>query len=139
MTNEENIKSRLEEAAKQLLKRQPNLFDFTAETKQSELNIAHHYLSEASKFFKELDADYDLIKSNKGNRRPDIVFHRRGTHELNFLVVEVKRAEKHMAVDLEKIKEYWFSKPLSYRYGASVVITNNKEVFVIVLKNKQNL
>lgn len=71
----------LEAAVYNLLQNQPNLFDFTSETNQTEWSLAHHLANEIHRFFPELDCDLDVTKSNYDNRRPDIIFHKRETHK----------------------------------------------------------
>lgn len=73
-----------------LLELQPDLFTFTSQTNQTEWNLAHHLADEVHKEFPDLHCDVDVIKPNLDRKRPDIVLHRRGTHESNFLVVELK-------------------------------------------------
>ena len=89
--NEAELKSAIGQAIAKLFEHQPNIFEFTPETGQTEWNLAHHLAVELSALFPGLDHDLDVTKRNYGDRRPDIIFHKRGTHESNFLVVEVKR------------------------------------------------
>ncbi len=131
----EKIKNILEKAGKDMLSNQPTLFEFSSETHQSEWNLGHHLANEISKVFTDYDCDLDIIKSNYDNKRPDIIFHKRGSQEDNFLVIELKRYMGDMKSDLDKIKNYWFSEPLSYQFGASVVITDDQRIVVEVIKN----
>ena len=135
--NERIIKKILELAAKRTL-RQRKFFEFTNGTNQSEWNISHHLANKINDILIKLKYDYDcdieVIKSSFENKRPDIIFHRRGTTN-NFLVIEVKRDDHDMLSDLNKIKYNWFSAPLSYKFGASIAIDDNKKVTVEVIKN----
>ena len=133
--NKDQIKELLEGAINILLENQPNLFEFTSETNQTEWNIAHHYAIEVHKMFLDYECDLDISKPNLGDRRPDIVIHRRGTHDSNFLVIEVKRSQRDVASDLEKIKSFWFTPHLQYEFGAVVVIEEGGNNSVIVVKN----
>jgi hypothetical protein len=134
--NRSKIKSALKQAIGKLFK-DPNIFDFTAATGQTEWNLAHHLARELSVFFPSLEYDLDLAKKNYGNKRPDIVFHRRGTHRSNYLVIELKRNGSPRAIrdDIGKIKKLWFKKPLSYTFGAVVNLRSDGKHEVQVFKN----
>ena len=69
-----------------------------------------------------MDHDLDVVKMNYENRRPDIIFHKRGTHEANHLVVEIKRdgSPREADADIKKIESHWFRAPLRYEFGAVV-------------------
>jgi hypothetical protein len=119
-----------------LAEEQPTLSKFTSETNEYEPNLSFHYANSLRRFLFWLDCDFDVSKPNLGNRRPDIIFHRRGIHALNFLVVEVKRSERDATEDIAKIKDYWFNKPLFYRFGASVVLGENGSFSVRLLESR---
>lgn len=129
------IEQRLELAARSLLKAQPNLFHFTPDTHQSEWNIARHFANELAPLFPDYDCDTDVIKPSLGNQRPDVIIHRRNTHEHNLLVIEVKRARKDVDGEIEKITTSWFGKPLFYQFGAVVVINDAEPPYVVLLQN----
>ena len=135
--SEADLKSTLEEAIAKLFEHQPNIFEFTPETGQTEWNLAHHLAIEISALFPGLDHDLDVTKRSYGNRRPDIIFHKRGTHESNFLVIEVKRdgSPRAIAEDVEKIKGYWFRAPLHYEYGATINVLTDGKHEIQVFKN----
>lgn len=137
--NEDAIKENLERAAAALFASQPNVFEFTSETRQSEWNLAHHLANEVCKFFVDFDCDLDVIKINIENRRPDIIFHKRGTNESNFLVIEVKRNGQPADIqsDIEKIKSHWFGDQLHYNFGAVINLRSNKTHQIQVLQNTQ--
>ena len=78
--NEEDVTVMLKQAIENLFKNQPNIFDFTPETGQTEWNLAHHLAIEVREFFKGLDHDLEVTKRNYGDRRPDIIFHKTVTH-----------------------------------------------------------
>ena len=136
--NENEIKKQIEFAVRQLLVNQKNFFDFTLETNQSEWNISHHLANEVSKIFSDYDCDLDIIKPNFERKRPDIIFHKRGTNDQNFLVIEVKMDKSGANDDLEKIQDYWFRQPLNYQFGAVVVINDSEHPFVQVITNLMN-
>src|SRR5262249_33698096 len=102
-----------------------------------EWNLAHHLACELREFFPSLDHDLDLTKHDYDERRPDIVFHKRGTHEANHLVVEVKRDGRpaKITADIEKIHAYWFRPPLQYEFGAVVNLRSDGTHEVQVFKN----
>lgn len=133
--DEDLIRERLEEAARNLLRNQPNFFRFTSETHQTEWNIAHHFANELHKLFPGHDCDLDIVKPNLEKRRPDIILHERGSHIANFLVIEVKRDRGDVDGALLKIKEYWFSSRLRYQFGAVIVITEGEEPSASVIPN----
>jgi hypothetical protein len=134
--NEAAIHQMLTDAISNLLHSQPNLFQFTSATNQTEWNIAHHLANEVHKLFPDYDCDLDVSKPNLGARRPDIVVHRRGTHEDNLVVVEVKRRRKDIDGDIGKIRRWWFAPPLHYCFGAVVVINEHEEPSIDVMRNE---
>jgi hypothetical protein len=134
--NKQSIQEAVTEASRALLASQPDLFRFTSETHQTEWNIAHHLANELHRLFHGYDCDLDVSKPNLGDRRPDIVIHRRGGHEENLLVVEVKRSRGDVAGEIEKIRNWWFPPPLRYRYGAVVVVNEGAEPFIEVIPNE---
>lgn len=127
----------LEKAVQALFANQPTILNLTSETQQTEWNLAHHLANEIHKFFPKLDYDVDIIKVNLGRKRPDIVFHTRGSHKDNLLVVEVKRdgSAADLKDDLEKIREYWFSDRLRYRFGAVINLTDDKQYQIQVVSS----
>lgn len=125
----------LASAAMSLAEEQPTLSKFTSETNEYEPNLSFHYANTLRRFLFWLDCDFDVIKPNFENKRPDIIFHKRGIHSLNFLVVEVKRSERDAEEDIEKINDNWFKEPLSYRFGASVVLRENGSFCVQLLES----
>lgn len=133
---ETKIQSNLEEAIKRLYLNQPNIFRFTPETNQTEWNLAHHLANEICSFFPKYDCDLDVSKINLGNRRPDIIFHKRGKKKQNYLVIEMKLDGHPSEInhDIEKIKQYWFAERLSYNFGAVININSDKTFGVRVFK-----
>ena len=104
---------------------QPNLSKFIPqETAEREPNLSFHFANELWKYLFWLDCDFDVTKSFHHDKRPDMVFHKRGINSLNFLVVEVKRKSNPngFSDDLVKIRDHWFDQDLHYQFGASVVI-----------------
>lgn len=134
--NTDSIHEMLAEAGRNLLMSQPNLFLFTSETHQTEWNIAHHFANELHKLFRDYDCDLDVCKPNLGDRRPDIIIHKRGSHEADLLVVEVKRSRDDVDGEVQKIKACWFPPPLHYQYGAVVVINEEHAPFIVVIPNE---
>lgn len=130
------VKGLLDEAARRMLANQPQLFVFTAATRQSEWNLAHQFAVEISRLFPDYDCDVDPIKPNLGKRRPDIVIHKRGTHDDNLLAIEVKRKQADVAGEINKIRRWWFGDPLRYRFGAVVVITETEPISITILQNE---
>jgi len=135
----EKIKGILETAISNLFANQPNIFDFTSETGQTEWNLACHYANEVHKLLPDFDCDTDITKVNLNRKRPDIIFHSRGSHKNNFLVIEVKRngSEPKVNSDIRKIKKYWFNNRLCYQFGAVINIKNDKTKDVKVFKNQK--
>ena len=143
MSNEnENSQTELilKRSIESLYSNQPNIFEFTSETGQSEWNLAHHLAIEIHKNYPNFDCDIDVIKVNYNRMRPDIILHHRGTHDDNFLVVEIKRdgSMADMRSDLRKIKNHWLLPPLSYKFGAVINLKRDKtfEVKIISLKSQ---
>jgi len=121
-----------------MFERQPNILDFTPGTGQTEWNLAHHLAVELREFFPSLDYDLEIVKVNYEKRRPDIVFHRRGTHEANHLVIEIKRdgSAAEVADDIHKIESNWFRAPLHYEYGAMINLRSDGKHEIQVLTNR---
>ena len=126
--NKEDIHNMVNSAIENLFLNQPNIFDFTTETGQTEWNLAHHLANEIHRFLGKYDCDVDVTKHSYGNKRPDIIFHRRGTNEFNYLIVEMKYRRNEAAVsdDIEKMHFHWFGKPLEYQFGVVLNIENAK-------------
>ena len=135
----ELVASFLYSALRNLFRNQPDLSVFTHETREHEPNLSFHFANELWPYLFWLQCDFDVTKHNLDKhhpetfRRPDIVFHRRGIHAINFLVVEVKRYEKGVKDDIAKIHQYWFPPPLHYRFGASVLINEQTGEFAVQL------
>ncbi len=118
---------------KNLFLNQPDIFNFTSQTGQTEWNLCHHLANEIHKYIFWLDHDLDVTKRNLDNKRPDIIFHKRGINELNFLVVEVKYKDRPIKEDMIKIKKDWMGNELHYRFGASIKFYKNERKFDIFL------
>lgn len=132
-----DLKTTLAKAVSQLFEHQPKIFSFTPETGQTEWNLAHHLAIELQGFFRDLDCDLDVVKRDYGDRRPDIVFHKRGTNESNFLVIEIKRDgdSRDVEADIAKVHEFWFKGDLHYQFGAVVDIRSNRNHRIEVFKS----
>jgi hypothetical protein len=131
------VEIKLKCAAERMFKRQPNIFDFTSETGQTEWSLAHHLANEIHRLLSGYDCDIDVTKRNFGYQRPDIVIHERGTNAKNLLVVEIKRDGGSSALkeDMKKIKEDWFSGRLRYKFGAVINLKGDKTFSCQVIEN----
>jgi hypothetical protein len=109
-------------------KREPTLGKYTAETAEHELNLAFHYAAELRHWLPWLDCDFDVTKLNFNRERPDIILHRRGSNKANLLVIEIKRERFRSGVpaDLEQIRTRWFRGNLRYRFGASLILDEDR-------------
>lgn len=114
-----------------LFKNEPDLFTNTFETKYTEWNLSHHLSTELRKYIFWLDCDLDVTKRDY-RMRPDIIFHKRNTNTLNFLVVELKKDRNDKHEDIIKIRENWMDKPLKYRFGLYINIWNIHEFEAIL-------
>jgi hypothetical protein len=132
------IKQMLKNAAKNLFENQPTIYDFTPESGRSEWNLAHHLANEIMKLCPSLDCDLEIPKRNIQNKRPDIILHRRGTHEENRLVVEVKTdlTRREIDSDIDKVRTDWFRSRLCYQFGSVVHLKDNKTADVKVFRNE---
>ena len=110
---------------------------FTPETRQSEWNLANHLAAAIERYLPELEHDGDLVKPQAGRRRPDIVFHKRDTHDFNYLVVEVKRdgSPRSILLDELKMKTHWFGGRLRYLFGAVINLRDNNTAEIKVFLN----
>lgn len=118
-----------------LFQNQPDIFENTDQTNFTEWNLNYHLSNEIAKYIFWLNVDLDVTKRNYQNRRPDIIFHKRKTNTLNFLVVELKKSRNDNQSDINKIIEEWMRKPLNYRYGVYVNIWKRREYRAILLKD----
>lgn len=133
----EHIASLVFAALRNLFERQPDLSSFTPQTNEREPNLSFHFANELWPYLFWLNCDLDVTKPDMESKRPDVIFHRRGTHLLNVLVVEVKRRKNPVGVkgDLKKIKNYWFGGQLAYCFGASVLLDEVARTFSVVLSS----
>lgn len=120
----------LSSSIKNLFEYQPDIFDFTPYTGETEWNLSHHLANEIHKYIFWLNCDVDVTKRNIENRRPDMIFHKRGINTLNFLVVELKHHGVRSDEDIRKIKEDWMGHDLSYRFGTSINIADRNSYIV---------
>lgn len=139
--NESKLKNLLMQAAVDLYKNQPNINQFTSETNNTEWNLAHHYANEIQKRLSiagyHLDCDLDVSKPNLEYKRPDMIFHKRGVQEHNFLVIEIKRnSTKVSAEDISKIEQCWLGSRLHYQFGAAICLCDSGKHIVKMVKNK---
>ncbi len=112
--DEQSVREMVVTAVERLFASQPGLFKLTPESAQTEWNLTHYLARELSTLLPKFAYDVDIKKPEAGGGRPDIMFHQRGTHEDNFLVIEVKRDNpKSLEGEMEKIRQYWFAEPRS--------------------------
>lgn len=131
----EIVKKILYSSINNLFENQPDILKNTSETTMTEWNLSHHLANEIAKYIFWLNYDLDLRKRNYKGKRPDIVFHKRGINEINFLVIELKKVNKNLNNDTEKIINRWMKKPLKYRFGASIFIKSAEEWEGILFEN----
>jgi len=131
------IGSILVSSIKKLFREQPDILLHTDDSTMTEWNLGHHLANEISKYIFWLNNDLDLSKRNYENRRPDIIFHKRGINELNFLVIELK-INGDIEDDIDKIKNYWMSEPLRYRFGAIINIKSADDFNINLFPNDVN-
>lgn len=112
--------------------------DFTSQTNWHEPNLSFHLANELVPYLFWLDCDFDVTKSGHEDKRPDIIFHRRGTNNLNFLVIELKREASRCGIkaDLQKIRDEWFGGALLYRFGAGIITDERAKRFEVHLLEK---
>jgi len=117
------------------------LGEFTEDTNETEWNLSNHLATAIEGYLPELRRDVEPNKPRAGGRRPDIVFHRRGVHRFNYLVIEVKKDGSKPAVlrDAVKIRLYWFRAPYRYRFGATINLLSSRTAEIQVFKNDQRL
>ena len=67
------------------------------------------------------------------DKRPDVIFHKRGIKALNFVVVEIKRQRTSTSdqrqYDIDKIQNFWFGERLHYVFGASLILDEDEQTF----------
>lgn len=96
-----------------------------------EITISHK-LSEYLQYeFTDMNVDceynrrgYDKKRRSDTNKliRPDIVVHKRGVNENNFLVIEIKIEKDHTEEDFSKLKDYTNPKSYGYKFGIFIEI-----------------
>lgn len=100
--------------------------------------MAHHLANEIQKYIFWLNCDIELTKRNYRNKRPDIVFHKRNTNRLNFLVVELKHRGASNEEDINKIRDFWMANGLHYRFGVSIrIIRRDYYTITVLTKTKE--
>jgi len=127
----------IQSAISDLFANQPNILSHTDETTMTEWNLAHHLSNEISKYLFWLDNDNDVTKKIHGFRRPDMIFHRRGRSNNNWLVVELKIANSINDDDTAKITQDWLRGGLKYSFGACVSIANKDKYCIQIVSQHQ--
>jgi len=118
-----------------LFDNQPDIFDFTHQTGETEWNLVHHLANEIRKYIFWLDHDIDLTKRYFDSKRPDIIFHKRGITTLNFLAIEIKHRGADTSEDRWRVRNLWMCEPLRYRIGTSIKIIDRRTYDVSVFGN----
>lgn len=138
-TEEQTLTRVIEGTIERLFYRQPTLVHFTSDSGQTEWNLAHHLANELQRcaILSHFHCDLEVTKGRAENKRPDIIFHSRGTHENNFLVIEMKRGGGFTDIELDrdKIKSFWFSAPYRYKFGCTINIRSDRRTTVEVIEN----
>lgn len=136
--NKKKVEETIDKAISNLFSKQPDIFNFTSQTHQTEWNLGHHLAVEISSLWPRFDCDIDIVKINFGKHRPDIILHKRGRQADNFLVIELKKDGNSTELndDIRKIKQEWFYPPLSYTWGAIININSNKTYSKEVFRNE---
>ncbi len=124
-------------AIRNLFANQPDVLTPTSFTGMTEWNFGHHLANEIIQYIFWLNHDLDVTKHNYDNRRPDIIFHKRGINDLNFLVVEIK-TKGSSGKDIKKIRDGWVCHPLEYRFGASIVVQSTDDFEVNVFQKNRS-
>jgi hypothetical protein len=116
-------------AVGEMWRREPSLSRYTRDTSEYEPNLSFHFGIELWRWLPWFACDFDVRKVGMNDERPDLILHRRGTHAVNYLVVEVKRERSRYAAnaDLTQIRERWFRGELRYRYGASLILDEARQ------------
>ncbi|WP_226639869.1 hypothetical protein [Priestia flexa] len=131
---DELIKDIIYSSIKNLFHNQPDIFNNTIYTNFTEWNLSYHLANEIARYIYWLNVDIDVSKRNYNNRRPDIIFHKRGTNFFNYLVVELKKSQNDNQSDICKLKKDWMREPLNYRYGAYINIWGKDKFKAVVLR-----
>lgn len=116
------VKNIIYSAIRNLFENNNDFFAFSSETNMTEWNLSHHLAIELNKYIFWIDHDLDVTKRNYGNKRPDIIFHKRRSNLLNFLVVELKKNRLDRRSDKDKIRDDWMIEPLKYQFGSYINI-----------------
>lgn len=73
-------------------------------------------------------ADKKFLPSWKSGCYPDIIIHKRGSNDDNFLVIEFKTWwNSEQSDDKQKIKEFCTSDTYRYKYGFTILLTKNRK------------
>ena len=121
----------LTSAIRNLFDQQPDVLKNTSRTGMTEWNFGHHLANEIAKYIFWLNHDMDVMKRNYNNRRPDIIFHKRGSNGLNYLVIEIK-CNNSTSGDRKRIESDWMGDDLHYRFGATIVVNSVSDFKVTV-------
>ncbi|MGQ3684220.1 MAG: hypothetical protein ACUBOA_04275 [Candidatus Loosdrechtia sp.] len=122
----EPIGAMLTSAIRNLFDQQPDVLRNTSRMGMTEWNLGHHLANEIAKYIFWLNHDMDVMKRNYNNRRPDIIFHKRGSNDLNYLVIEIK-CNNSTSGDIKRIKRDWMGDELHYRFGATIVVNSDND------------
>ena len=73
-------------------------------------------------------ADPKFLPSLESGCYPDIIIHKRGSNDDNFVVIEFKTWwNSNQSDDKQKIKEFCTSDAYQYKYGITILLTENRK------------
>ena len=99
-----------------------------------EVTISHKLACYLQDMFEEFDVDIEFNKNLKDSkrvdneiRRPDIIVHKRGTNDSNFIAIEIKKCSNaNKNFDIEKIGS--IMNELNYQYGFYIEFNVGEEI-----------
>ena len=136
--DEKQLEETVRRAATNLFEHQPNMFDFTSETNQTEWNLAHHLAVGIHQFFPDLDCDVDVIKVNLERKRPDSSSIDEAAKTTSWLLKSketVTTGTRSLPSKDPGILVRWFGERLHYQFGATVNLRENKTFGIEVIRN----
>jgi hypothetical protein len=115
----ELIEQRIREAVDRLRIDEEIRGKFAKHTNQTEWNFGHHLAVILSGLFPLHVCEIEVSKVSLARGRPDIIIHRRGRHDFNCVVIEMKRNgnEQDTNEDRKQIQDHWFKGPYFYKFG----------------------
>lgn len=124
------IYNKINEALIMLYKRDSYLLENDAH----EVTISHKLACYLQDMFEAFDVDIEFNKNLTDSkrvdneiRRPDIIVHKRGTNDFNFIVIEIKKSSNaNENFDAQKIRN--MMDQLNYRYGFYIEFNVGEEI-----------